>query len=195
MQLRSVCVFCGSNPGLNPEYAEAAQAFGRALAEQGLTLVYGGGNVGLMGAVADAALAAGGNVVGVIPSFLKDKEVAHLGVSELIVTHSMHERKAKMAELSDAFVALPGGLGTFEELFEMLTWSQLHIHAKPVALYNVNGFYDRLLDFVRHASAEGFMRKENLALLQAGDSADGVLSALRNFTPPGAGKMLSLKVS
>jgi uncharacterized protein (TIGR00730 family) len=195
MQLRSVCVFCGSNPGLNPEYLEAAQAFGRTLAEQGLTLVYGGGNIGLMGAVADAALAAGGQVIGVIPTFLKDKEVAHLGLSELVVTHSMHERKAKMAELSDAFVALPGGLGTFEELFEMVTWSQLSIHGKPVALYNVNGFYDRLLDFVRHAAAEGFLRKENLALLQSADSVEGVLSCLRNYEPKAGGKWLSVKAS
>lgn len=193
MQLRSVCVFCGANPGLNSDYVEAAQVFGRTLAEQGLTLVYGGGNVGLMGEVADAALAAGGRVAGVIPTFLKDKEVAHLGVSELIVTHSMHERKAKMAELSDAFVALPGGLGTFEELFEMVTWSQLHIHAKPVSLYNVNGFYDRLLDFVRHASAEGFLRKENLGLLQSADTVEGVLSTLRNFVPLTEGKLLSVK--
>lgn len=193
MQVRSVCVFCGANPGLNPEYVEAAQTFGRTLAEQGLTLVYGGGNIGLMGEVADAVLAAGGKVIGVIPTFLKDKEVAHLGLSELIVTHSMHERKAKMAELSDAFVALPGGLGTFEELFEMVTWSQLSIHAKPVSLYNVNGFYDRLLDFVRHAAAEGFMRKENLALLLSADSAEGVLSTLRSFTPVVGGKLLSVK--
>jgi uncharacterized protein (TIGR00730 family) len=124
---------------------------------------------------------------------LKEKEVAHLGLTELHVTHSMHERKARMAELSDAFVALPGGLGTFEELFEMATWGQLHIHGKPIALYNVNGFYDRLLDFARYASAEGFLKKENLALLQSGDTVDDVMHLLHHFTPPEGQKWLSVK--
>ena len=171
MTIQSVCLFCGSNRGVQPEYASAARAFGTALAEQGLTLVYGAGNIGLMGVAADAALAAGGKVIGVIPEFLKDKEVAHLGLSELHVTSTMHERKALMAELSDAFVALPGGFGTFDELFEILTWAQLSVHNKPVGLLNVAGFFQPLMEMVRHArwfaiSAGG------LDLVATGEAAD-----------------------
>src|SRR4051812_49148308 len=149
-----VCVFCGSNPGARPEYAAAARAVGRALAERGRGLVYGGGNVGLMGVCADAALAAGGEVIGVIPDALQTAEVAHGGLTRLHVVRTMHERKALMADLSDAFAALPGGFGTLDELFEILTWAQLGIHAKPVAILNVAGFFDPLLAMLDHQTAE-----------------------------------------
>lgn len=183
LALRSLCVFCGSRHGKRPEYTAAARAFGQALAERGITLVYGGGNVGLMGEVADAALQAGGRVVGVIPEFLRAKEVAHTGLSELIVTDSMHSRKAHMASLSDAFVALPGGLGTFDELFEILTWAQLGIHAKPVGLLNVDGFFDPLLAMTRHAVDEGFAKEENLSLFCAEAQGDALLAALAHHMP------------
>jgi hypothetical protein len=163
--LRSVCVFCGSQAGSRPVYVEAARALGVLLAQRGITTVYGGGHVGMMGALADAALAAGGNVVGVIPEHLMRPEVAHQGLTELIVVDSMHTRKRTMAARADAFVALPGGYGTFEELFEMVTWLQLKLHAKPVGIVNVAGYFDRLLQFVRHGADEGFIRPEFWDLL------------------------------
>lgn len=181
MELESICVFCGANPGVRPEYRAAAEAFGRRVADEGLTLVYGGGNIGLMGTVADAALAAGGRVKGIIPGFLKDKEVAHDGLSELIVTESMHQRKAQMAAHSDAFVALPGGFGTFEELFEMITWSQLHLHRKPVALLNLNGFYDPLMALIDKGITEGFIREDNRGLVTAHPDIDDLFAALRTY--------------
>jgi uncharacterized protein (TIGR00730 family) len=168
--LRSVCVFCGSSPGARPSYAATARALGQALAERGLRLVYGGGRVGLMGAVADAALAAGGEVVGVIPQHLLDREVGHEGLTELRVTASMHDRKALMAELADGFIALPGGLGTLEELAETLTWSQLGLQDKPFGLLDVEGFYDPLLAFLDHTVTERFVTPEHRRLvLSAGD--------------------------
>ncbi|MGD9904606.1 MAG: TIGR00730 family Rossman fold protein [Vicinamibacterales bacterium] len=170
--MRRVCVFCGSSHGARPAYAEAARALGRLLAERGLGLVYGGGNVGLMGVVADAVLAAGGEVIGVIPHGLMAREIGHRGVTTLHVVDSMHERKAQMAALADAFVALPGGIGTFEELFEAITWTQLGLHAKPCGLLNVAGFYDDLLRFLDGAWAEGFIKPETRAILSA--SADPV---------------------
>src|SRR5262249_31351305 len=154
--LRSICVFCGSSPGQRPEYAEMAAAFGSLLGERRIRLVYGGGNVGLMGVLADAALAAGAEVIGVIPQMLVDRELAHRGTDLRIVT-SMHERKALMAELSDAFVALPGGLGTYEELCEVLTWAQLGIHHKPVACLNILCYFDPLAQMFDHALSEGFL--------------------------------------
>lgn len=178
MALKTVCLFCGAASGLSPAYAEAAQAFGRAVAEQGLTLVFGGGRVGLMGLAADAALAVGGRVVGVIPEFLKAREVAHLGLSELHVTQSMHERKALMAELSDAFVALPGGFGTLDELFEILTWAQLGVHGKPIGLLDVDGFYQPLLNMVRHMAGQGFVRESQLNLLQYAAQVEPLLARL-----------------
>ena len=157
--MQTVCIYCGSSPGLNPAYLQAATALGRAMAERGLTIVYGGAHVGLMGAVADAGLAAGGRVIGVIPEFLRDRELAHTGLSELRIVASMHERKTLMAELADGFIALPGGLGTFEELFEMLTWAQLGFHAKPIGVLNTQGFYSPLFTLLETAAANGFMGK------------------------------------
>jgi len=156
--MRRLCVFCGSSAGARPAYTEAAKAMGRLLAERGIGLVYGGGDVGLMGVVADAALAAGGEVIGVIPRALADKEIAHDGLTELYVVDSMHTRKAMMADLSDGFVAMPGGVGTFEEFFEAVTWTQLGLHQKACGLLNVDGFYSPLEAFIDRAVAEGFIR-------------------------------------
>jgi len=156
-----VCVFCGSSEGVRPQYREAAVALGRALAARGDELVYGGSKVGLMGAVADATLAAGGKAIGIIPTALRDKEVAHEGLTELHIVNSMHERKAMMADLSNGFVALPGGIGTFEELFEIWTWAQLGYHKKPVGLMDIEGYYTQLLAFLDHSVAEGFVRAEH----------------------------------
>jgi len=180
--VRRVCVFCGASSGRLPAYADAARAFGAALAARGLGLVYGGGRVGLMGAVADGALAASGEVIGVIPQELVDRELAHDGVTELRVVGSLHERKALMAELSDAFVALPGGFGTLDELMEQLTWSQLGLHAKPVALFDVEGYWRPLITLARHATEEGFVRESDLAAIAVGDDADGILDRLERMT-------------
>lgn len=156
------CVFCGSSPGVDPRYAEAARAFGVLLAEAGCDVVYGGGHVGLMGIVADAALRAGGRVLGVIPQKLVDRELAHQGLSELHVVSTMHERKALMASLSDGFIALPGGIGTLEEFFEVWTWAQLGYHDKPLGLLDVNGFFSPLMQFLAHASEQGFIQSSEL---------------------------------
>ena len=158
-KFKAVCVFCGSSSGNHLEYVQAAEQVGKYLAEQSMTLIYGGGQLGLMGVVANAALAAGGQVVGIIPDALAVAEVAHAGLSELIVVRTMHERKAKMAELCDAFLALPGGFGTFEEFCEALTWSQLDIHRKPCGLLNVRGYYDPLIRLFDHAVSEGFLKE------------------------------------
>ncbi|MBV8679875.1 MAG: TIGR00730 family Rossman fold protein [Aquitalea sp.] len=190
--MKAVCLFCGSNKGGRPEYIAAASAFGRSLAEQGITLVYGAGNVGLMGVAADAALAAGGKVIGVIPEFLKAKEVAHLGLTELHVTETMHQRKALMAELADGFVALPGGFGTFDELFEILTWAQLSVHEKPVGLLDVAGFYQPLLALARHAVAEGFVPPGNMELFTHSPDVQTLLDAMRNYQPRHTAKWLDL---
>jgi len=182
--LRSVCVFCGSRPGARPEYLAAARSSGARLAREGITLVYGGGHVGMMGAVADAALAAGGAVVGVIPTHLMRPEVAHQRLSELIVVDSMHARKRTMAQRSDAFLVLPGGYGTFDEMFEMITWVQLGLHAKPLALVNVAGYFDRLLEFLRHAAAEGFMHARRDELLIVEPDPVAALCRLRESLAP-----------
>jgi uncharacterized protein (TIGR00730 family) len=155
--VKSVCVYCGSSFGTDPAYLQATQDLARTLARNGLTIVYGGAHVGLMGALADTALAAGGQVIGIIPKQLVDREIAHTGLTELHTVTSMHERKALMAELSDAFVALPGGIGTLEELIEVYTWAQLKLHAKPLAVINTNGYYDGLAAFLDHALAQGFL--------------------------------------
>jgi uncharacterized protein (TIGR00730 family) len=157
-KLRSLCVFCGSSFGASPSYVEAARATGRLIAERGLTLVFGGGNVGLMGELSRSALAAGAPVLGVIPEAIH-KMVPHVELTELYVVATMHERKNRMHELSDGFVALPGGIGTFEEIFEAYTWSQLGFHEKPVGLLNIAGFYDGLIDFLAHTESEGFLKK------------------------------------
>ena len=171
---KSVAVFCASAQGSRREYAAAAEALGRTLAERGVGLIYGGGKTGLMGALAAGALAAGGHVVGVIPQVLVDLEVAHDGVSELHVTSNMHTRKALMAERADAFIILPGGFGTFEEMFEALAWQTLHLHSKPVVLLNVAGFYDTLLQFLDVCDCEGMLRGNREVLLVA-DSAEEAL--------------------
>jgi uncharacterized protein (TIGR00730 family) len=171
-------VFCGSSAGVRPEYAAAAAAFGRLLAERGIRVIYGAGNVGLMSVLADAALAAGGQVIGVIPQMLVDRELAHRGITELRIVTSMHERKAMMAELSDAFVALPGGLGTYEELCEVLTWGQLGIHHKAVGCLNVCGYFEELIRMLDHAVSEGFLRPEQRRLFLSSDDAEKLVSLL-----------------
>lgn len=184
--MKSVCVFCGSAAGVNPLYAEAARALGGELAARQLALVYGGGRVGLMGQVASAALAAGGAVVGVIPHSLALKEIAQEDCTELIVVNTMHERKALMADRAGAFVALPGGYGTCDELFEILTWAQLGIHAKPVALLNVNGFFTPLLAWLDHIVREGLLKQKHRDLLLVADTVPALLDALTTWTPPAA---------
>ena len=188
--MRSICVFCGSRPGVRPAYRAAAEFLGKTLAERGLELVYGGGNVGLMGAVADACLAAGGKVVGVIPRALMEWEVGHEGLSRLEVVDSMHTRKARMAELADGFIALPGGLGTFEELFEILTWAQLGFHSKPIALLNVDAYYQPLVQMMERGVGEGFMKAENRGLLLVEDNVFSLLRAMGAYHPPAVGKRI-----
>jgi uncharacterized protein (TIGR00730 family) len=183
--VKRVCVFCGSSAGLRPDYADTARALARELVRRRLAIVYGGGSVGLMGILADAALAEGGEVIGVIPRGLASRELLHTGVTELRVVESMHERKATMAELSDAFVALPGGLGTLEETLEVLTWSQLGIRRKPVALLNVRGYWDALLRLLTHAADEGFVRREYLGLLLTADAPATLLDRLAAWQAPG----------
>lgn len=181
--MRGVCVYCGSSPGRGGVYKEAAAAMGSALAGRGLTLIYGGARVGLMGALADAALAAGGRVVGVIPSLLGEREVAHEHLDELIYTESMHERKTRMAERADAFVAMPGGLGTLEEFFEVLTWSQLGLHHKPVGLLNSAGYYETLLAFLDHCVAEELVAPRHRALIRVAPDPDTLLDQLAAGAP------------
>ena len=183
VSLARVCVFCGSNPGIDPGHAAAARGLGQELVARGIGLVYGGGRIGLMGQIADAVLQAGGEVIGVIPQHLEDLEVGHSGVTELRVVGSMHERKGLMADLSDGFIALPGGIGTFEELFEVLTWTQLAIHDKPVGLLDALGFYDPLLAFLDHAVAQGFLRPEHRAMLHHATEPGPLLDVLARWQP------------
>lgn len=189
--MRRLCLFCGSGAGARPAYLDAARALGRGLAERGLGLVYGGASVGLMGAAADAALAAGGEVTGVIPHGLVAREVAHPGLTTLHVVATMHERKARMAELSDAFIALPGGLGTLEELFEVWTWGQLGVHRKPVALLDVDGYWRPLLAFLEHGVAEGFVRPAHLAALVVAAEPAELLERLAAWTAPAAARWIT----
>ncbi|MEW4452230.1 TIGR00730 family Rossman fold protein [Bremerella sp. JC817] len=181
--MKNLCVFCGSASGSRPVFVEVAQQLGRLLAEQNIHLVYGGGKVGIMGAIADAALAAGGEVTGVIPGALVDRELAHHDVTNLIVVDSMHQRKAKMADLADGFLALPGGYGTLEELFEVITWAQLGFHTKPCGLLNVDGFFDPLLTMLDEATDEGFMSEENRQLLLTSHDPAEVLRLLTEAHP------------
>ena len=194
--MRRVCVFCGSNAGARPAYADAARALGAVLAARRIGLVYGGGRVGLMGVLADAALAAGGEVVGVIPRALATKEIAHDGVSELRVVASMHERKAEMAALADGFVALPGGFGMFEELLEVVTWAQLGLHAKPTGILNVAGYFDAFHALVERAIEERFVHPGYRALLTYAENAEDLLDAMRRWrSPAGFRKRLTLAES
>jgi uncharacterized protein (TIGR00730 family) len=181
--VRRVCVFCGSSPGANPAYAEATAELGRLLVEDGIGVVYGGGTVGLMGVLADSVLDAGGEAIGVIPQALVDREIGHNGLSELRVVGSMHERKALMAELADAFVALPGGLGTLEELFEVYTWAQLGLHRKPCGLLDVEDYYAGIVQFLGHAVRERFVRDEHRAMLMVERDPRRLIDRLREFEP------------
>jgi len=182
--VRRVCVFSGSSPGADIAYRAAATDLGHALAERGIELVYGGAHVGLMGTIADATLGGGGHVIGVIPQSLVDREIAHPAIGDLRVVDSMHERKAVMAELADAFVALPGGVGTLEELFEVYTWNQLGLHAKPLGLFNVRGYYDGLARFLDHAVAERFVTQENRAMLLVHEDLAALLDGLAAWEAP-----------
>ncbi|MBM3726701.1 MAG: TIGR00730 family Rossman fold protein [Acidobacteria bacterium] len=184
-----LCVFCGSSTGRIEAYQEAARATGAALAQRGIELVYGGGRNGLMGILADAALEVGGRVTGVMPGFLIKKEIGHTGVTELIVVASMHERKSRMAGMADGFIALPGGFGTFEEFFEVVTWAQLRLHAKPCGVLNVAGFYDPLLALLDHACAEGLIHPEHRDLVVASSDLDELLEKMSRVRSPGVDKV------
>jgi uncharacterized protein (TIGR00730 family) len=190
MTIRRLCVFCGSSAGREPGHRQLAEALARALAERGIGIVYGGARVGLMGALADAALAAGGEVIGVIPRTLIEREIGHTGLTELRIVESMHERKALMAELADGFVALPGGVGTLEELFEIWTWAQLGLHAKPCALLDTDGFYSPLIAFLDHQVDAGFVQAPQRAMLVTAQSPEELLRAFAAYRPPRVSKWL-----
>jgi uncharacterized protein (TIGR00730 family) len=190
-KMTRICVFCGSSTGLRPVYAEAARALGALLVQRRIGLVYGGGCVGLMGTIADAIMRAGGEVIGVIPEALVERELAHGDVTELIVVRSMHERKAKMAELSDAFIAMPGGYGTFEEFCEIITWAQLGLHRKPCGILNVDGYYDPLLTLFDRAVAEGFLHPRNRLLVLQETDPHRLLDSVVNYTPSQTEKWIS----
>ncbi len=182
--MQSITVFCGSSSGSKPIYAAQATSLGKTLAQRGITLVYGGAQVGLMGAVADGALAEGGKVIGVIPGFLGRKEIAHNGLTELIVVESMHERKQQMNELCAGAIALPGGFGTLEELFEMLTWGQLGLHQKPIGILNIDGYYDDLIRLLQSMVDNGLLRKNNYAMVLVDESIEGLLQKMEDYQPP-----------
>ena len=182
--MKRLCVFCGSREGARPIYRAATEQLGKLLCERGIGLVYGGGRIGLMGLLADAVLAGGGDVIGVIPDFLSGPEVAHGGLTDLRVVQTMHERKAMMAELADGFIALPGGYGTLEEFFEILTWAQLGLHRKPCALLNIGGYYDPLLHVVAHALDEGFIRTRHRGLILDDADPGRLLHDMANYAPP-----------
>ncbi len=181
--MKSVVVFCGSSEGNDPKVLSEATQLGATLAKRGIDLVYGAAIIGVMGKVAQGALDQQGKVIGVIPDFLMMKEVYHPGLSELIITENMHERKLKMHELSDAIITLPGGYGTLEELFEMITWAQLGLHQKPIGILNTNGFYNDLLAMLRKMVREGFLKQENYEMLLVGDSVDGLLQKMEEYQP------------
>jgi uncharacterized protein (TIGR00730 family) len=191
VSLHRICVFCGSNAGTRPIYSAVARHLGETMARRGIGLVTGGGKVGLMGAVADAVLAAGGEAIGVIPEQLVAREIAHAGLTDLRIVRTMHERKALMADLADAFIALPGGYGTLDEFCEALTWSQLGIHKNPCGLLNVDGYWDSLLETFDRAVAEGFLRPENRQLVLTATDADSMLTALENFRPVSVEKWIT----
>jgi uncharacterized protein (TIGR00730 family) len=191
MTLRNICVYCGSNAGRQPIYTEQAQAFGRELVRRGLGLVYGGSSVGIMGVVADTVLAEGGQVVGIIPEALMKKELEHKSLTELHVVASMHDRKSMMAAKSDGFVALPGGVGTLEEIFETWTWAQLGFHAKPCGLLNVAGYYDKLAQFLDHTVEESFMRPQHRAMLVVESDPAALLDRFADYTAPSVPKWIT----
>jgi uncharacterized protein (TIGR00730 family) len=189
--IRRICVFCGSNRGHDGVYVDAARSLGRLFAREGIGLVYGGGSVGLMGELADAVLGAGGEVTGVIPHALWAREVGHRGLTDLRIVDTMHERKAMMADLSDAFIALPGGLGTFEEIFEIWTWAQLGLHAKPLGFLDVNGFYAPLMQFLDRAMKERFVRDEHRAIAMVERDAEVLLQRFDGWNPPRVEKWIT----
>lgn len=191
MELENICVYCGSNTGNDPVYTEQAQALGRALVTRGLGLVYGGSKVGIMGVVADAVLQAGGRAIGIIPEALMQKELAHHHLTELHVVHSMHERKTMMAERASAFIAMPGGVGTLEEIFEAWTWAQLGFHRKPCGLLNVAGYYDQLAGFLDHTVASGFMQPQHRQMLVVDADADQLLDRFAHYEPPSVSKWIT----
>lgn len=182
-KIKSVAVFCGSSSGVNPIYEENAKSLGTYLGTNDYHLVYGGGNIGLMGVIANTALEAGGEVTGVLPHFLNKKEVGHVELSKLILVDSMHERKQKIEQLSDAFIAMPGGFGTLEEISEMLTWAQLGLHQKPIGLFNINGFYNALLRQLDEMVSEGFLKSQNRAMVLTGIESESLLIKLKDFKP------------
>jgi uncharacterized protein (TIGR00730 family) len=182
--MKRICVYCGSNPGSKPVFRQSGRELGRELAKRGLGLVYGGASVGVMGAVADGVLEAGGSAIGVLPHFFSTKEIAHRGLDELIIVNSMHERKAKMSELSDGFIALPGGWGTIEEIFEMLTWAQLGHHAKPCGLLNIDSYYEELSAFLEKAIENQFVREEYRPMIMIEDAASRLLDRFENYRAP-----------
>lgn len=192
--MKRLCVFCGSSHGNSPAFTNTARELGRAIAARDIEMVYGGSHVGLMGVVADAALARGGKVIGVLPRFMADKELAHLRLTRLHLVGTMHERKQMMAELSEGFVALPGGFGTFEEIFEAITWSQLHLHKHPCALLNVEGYYDSLLELLRGAVEKGFVRREQLDSLIVAGTPDELFTKFATFKPETVEKWIPTKL-
>ncbi|MRV72201.1 TIGR00730 family Rossman fold protein [Duganella sp. FT92W] len=179
--MKSICVYCGANAGVSPRYADEARRLAHAMVEANLSLVYGGGNVGLMGVIADEVLRLGGEVTGVIPTALMEREVGHTGLTRQFIVKDMHERKAMMAQLADGFIAMPGGMGTMEELFEMLTWSQLGIHSKPVGLLNVDGFYDSLVGFIHHAKEQGFIKPQHAEMMMVETDPAALLKRFVNL--------------
>jgi uncharacterized protein (TIGR00730 family) len=191
--MKRITVFCGSSFGNEAIYKEQATLLGQALAKQNIELVYGGANVGLMGAVADGVLNEGGKVIGVLPDFLRSKEIAHLGLTELILVESMHERKTKMNDLCDGVIALPGGFGTIEELFEMVTWAQLGLHKKPIAILNINGFYNSLIELTHIMVEKGFLKNVNQEMLLVSDTIDDLLDKMKNYVAPTVGKWIDKK--
>ncbi|WP_045925890.1 TIGR00730 family Rossman fold protein [Bacillus siamensis] len=182
--MKTICVFAGSNPGVNEEYKRKAAELGEYMAEQGIALVYGGSRVGLMGTVADALMAGGGKAVGVMPSGLFSGEIVHQNLTELIEVSGMHERKAKMSELADGYIAMPGGFGTYEELFEVLCWAQIGIHQKPIGLYNVNGYFEPMMKMVKYSIQEGFSNESHLKLIHSSSRPDELIEQMNRYTYP-----------
>jgi uncharacterized protein (TIGR00730 family) len=189
-KIKSLCVYCGSSPGATPHYADAARALAKEMVNDNIALVYGGGKVGLMGAIADEVMRLGGDATGIIPKALMEKEVGHPGLTRLHIVKDMHERKAMMAELSDGFIAMPGGIGTLEELFEVLTWAQLGFHQKPIGLLNTQGFYAGLIKFVEHLVRERFLKAEQAALLMHEADAAALVARFKSYRPHYRGKFL-----
>ena len=191
--MKRICVYCGSSIGKRPEYATAAKALGKALVDRNIGLVYGGASVGIMGLIANTVLELGGEVIGIIPQAIADKEIAHTGLTELKVVANMHERKAMMADYSDGFIALPGGMGTLEELFEVLTWAQLGFHQKPCGVLNVDGYYDHLIAFLEHAVDQEYLKSQHFGMLQTAKEPDALLELLSSYQAPVDGKWITRK--